>query len=723
MSRKLTTRRGAAAALLAAALLPLSPAVTPKAYAADPTAAAGTAAWLRTQTADGRLLSSAYGVTYGGSIDSFFVQVAAGAPAARVQAMANELASKSTAYTTYTDDAGVTQTISGATGKLLLAAGVAGTDPTRAGGRDLRAQALRTVQADGRVKDLGGDDYANMFSQAFVVLGLARTGDLPSKPVEWLVGLQCTGGGFTLDTTAPCSDATKADPDSTALALMALRAAKAKGVAGVDAPVASAVSWLAGKQGPDGGFGGSGPTVNANANSTGLAAAALVGTGNDTVVTKAQQYVSSLRVTSGPSAGAIAYNAEALSDIGGPGGTVTATARDQFVRATAQGALALNPVGFDTLAAPALDAGAYVPAKPFRILDTRTTSAVPGQTGVALQVAGVGGLPANIGSVVLNVTVTDPQAAGYLTAYPAGTSRPTASNVNFVAGQTIPNLVTVKVGSNGQVTLFNGAPGRTQVVADVVGYTTGGSATVAGMTQTASPVRLLDSRESGVVPANSTRELQVTGRSNIPAGATAAVLNLTVTEPGAPGYLTAYAAGGSSAGTSVLNFVTGETRANLVVAPLSASGAVTLGNTSPAPSQVVADVVGYIVGGQAARSGAYVVETPSRVLDDVTANRPLTTARTVTVSTTSAVGSRYGAVMTNATAARPAAAGYLALERESSGARTLVYDTTSTVNFVAGVPSSNAALVETSEAGNVQVVGASPAPVYALLDRFGGYIA
>ena len=57
---------------------------------------------------------------------------------------------------------------------------------------------------------------------------------------------------------------------------------------------------------------------------------------------------------------------------------------------------------------------------------------------------------------------------GYITVYPTGATDATASNLNFVAGQDIANLVTAKVGTNGQVDIYNFA-GDTQVLFDVVG--------------------------------------------------------------------------------------------------------------------------------------------------------------------------------------------------------------------------------------------------------------
>jgi hypothetical protein len=118
----------------------------------------------------------------------------------------------------------------------------------------------------------------------------------------------------------------------------------------------------------------------------------------------------------------------------------------------------------------------FTSAGPTRVLDTRdgtgtgTTTAVAAYSSISLQVTGVNGVPANgVTAVVLNVTVTAPTAVGYLTVYPDGRTRPTASNLNFTTGQTIPNLVTVPV-NNGKVDYFNGSPGTVHLVADLAGY-------------------------------------------------------------------------------------------------------------------------------------------------------------------------------------------------------------------------------------------------------------
>jgi hypothetical protein len=73
-------------------------------------------------------------------------------------------------------------------------------------------------------------------------------------------------------------------------------------------------------------------------------------------------------------------------------------------------------------------------------------------------------------ALVLNVTVTNPTAASYLTLWPDGTPRPLASDLNFVAGQTVPNLVVVKLGASSPTFDVYNAAGSTDVVIDLVGF-------------------------------------------------------------------------------------------------------------------------------------------------------------------------------------------------------------------------------------------------------------
>jgi hypothetical protein len=110
---------------------------------------------------------------------------------------------------------------------------------------------------------------------------------------------------------------------------------------------------------------------------------------------------------------------------------------------------------------------------PTRLLDTRNgTGGWLGALGhtqtIDLAVGGSAGVPASAGAVVLNVTATEAGGPGYLTVYPCGGAVPLASNLNFTAGDTRANLVTVRLGTNGKVCFYS--YGRTSVLADITGY-------------------------------------------------------------------------------------------------------------------------------------------------------------------------------------------------------------------------------------------------------------
>jgi hypothetical protein len=112
---------------------------------------------------------------------------------------------------------------------------------------------------------------------------------------------------------------------------------------------------------------------------------------------------------------------------------------------------------------------------PVRILDTRSgpQGAPPGAVGQDAEITAVvadgGVVPVGASSVVANTTATQATAPSYLTVYPAGVTRPLASNVNFGPGQDIPNLVIMKVGTGGNVKTYN-ANGQVHVIFDAVGY-------------------------------------------------------------------------------------------------------------------------------------------------------------------------------------------------------------------------------------------------------------
>ncbi|MDY0816623.1 hypothetical protein [Kitasatospora purpeofusca] len=290
-------------------------------------------------------------------------------------------------------------------------------------------------------------------------------------------------------------------------------------------------------------------------------------------------------------------------------------------------------------------ASTFVANGPTRLLDTRDgigTGGVRAQVGenasIGLQIAGVAGVPArNVTAVVLNVTVTEPTAESFVTVYPSGSGVPSASNLNFSAGQTVPNLVTVPVGADGKVAFYNHV-GSTDVVADLAGYYVSGEPRTGGVFRNRGrPTRLLDTREGigtgGVraqVGENASIGLQVAGVSEIPArSVTAVVLNVTVTAPTAESFLTVYPSGSGVPSASSLNFSAGQTVPNLVTVPVGPDGKVAFYNHAGS-TDVVADIFGYFSVGD--QLGLSALSFSSPTVDASTGTAAVTLTWTVTDS-------------------------------------------------------------------------------------------
>jgi hypothetical protein len=254
------------------------------------------------------------------------------------------------------------------------------------------------------------------------------------------------------------------------------------------------------------------------------------------------------------------------------------------------------------VAAPAAtppSAGLFTAIIPNRVLDTRNSATRLGAGQVInVPMSGTPGVPTTgVGAVVLNVTATNPTAASYLTVYPTGTVPPLASNLNFSAGQTVPNRVIVKVGTAGSVSFYN-AFGSVDVVADVGGWFSDGSTAATGsMFVGVAPARILDTRASAAVGSSATIVLTVAGQGGVPAMTAgvppaAAVLNVTVTNPTAASFLTIWPDGSTRPLASDLNYQPALTVPNLVVVRLGATGAIDLYNAF-GTTDVIVDVVGW----------------------------------------------------------------------------------------------------------------------------------
>ncbi len=222
----------------------------------------------------------------------------------------------------------------------------------------------------------------------------------------------------------------------------------------------------------------------------------------------------------------------------------------------------------------------YQPQRPSRVLDTRSGGRV---TQAQVQ------LPRGIAGSALNVTVTSPSSSGYVTVWPCDSARPNSSNLNFTAGETVPNLVLARVPASGLVCLFSSVPSH--LLVDVQGtFSSGG-----GLTIPADPRRALDTRSTGgAVSANENQPTVLNLRSlgKVSSDAIGAVLNVTAVNAYGSGWLTVYPCAEGRPTASNVNFSGGQTVANNVLTKLDGNGNICI--SSSQQTDLLVDVAGWL---------------------------------------------------------------------------------------------------------------------------------
>lgn len=170
------------------------------------------------------------------------------------------------------------------------------------------------------------------------------------------------------------------------------------------------------------------------------------------------------------------------------------------VRTSAPGHLVVDVLGWMPTASD------FHPVTRARLVDTRSgkgapRAKVPAGGSVTVQVGGRASIPTTgVRAVALNLTSVNAADDGYLTSHVAGTTRPTASVLNYAARQARSNSVTARLSADGRLTIHSSA--ASDVVVDVAGWY---GATVSVPAGTA----------PGTVttPATTTRILQLTNQA------------------------------------------------------------------------------------------------------------------------------------------------------------------------------------------------------------------
>jgi hypothetical protein len=249
---------------------------------------------------------------------------------------------------------------------------------------------------------------------------------------------------------------------------------------------------------------------------------------------------------------------------------------------------------------------------PVRVLDTRPApdniglpGPIPANQNKEFQVAGVLTVPASATAVTGNLTITGQTKGGFVTlSTTAPPTDPTTSTINFPAGDTRANGVTIKLSPTGTLfVVYKASAGNTtQIIFDVTGYYTALGDGSGARFVPLSPGRRMDTRFaappqglSGAFTANVARTLVIESYQGVPVNATAIAGNLTVVNQTKGGYISMTQATTNSPTTSTLNFPAGDVRANGVTGPMT-DPAGTVGlvfKASSGTAHMILDLTGY----------------------------------------------------------------------------------------------------------------------------------
>jgi alpha-tubulin suppressor-like RCC1 family protein len=350
---------------------------------------------------------------------------------------------------------------------------------------------------------------------------------------------------------------------------------------------------------------------------------------------------------------------------------------------------------------------AYTPVTPVRVLDTRTGSGPVGAGG-AVTLDLTSRVPATATAVILNVTGVTPTANTFVTVYPAAQARPTASSLNLAPGDTRPNQVTVSLGANRSVSLFNNA-GSVHLLADLAGYY---APDAAARFTAMRPDRLLDTRiDGGPLGPGATRVLGLSDR--VPASATAVTFNLTATGATASTFVTAWAADAPRPNASNVNLPAGDTRANLVTVPIGPDRRVMVFNNAGSV-HLLADVTGFYTPDFGA---LFVPRSPVRVLDTRTGGGPVAAGERAHLDLAGTAALTTTGALLNVTAVDATAPTFVTAYSDR-----LDLPQASTLNLSTGQTVANAAMVTLTDSLGISVFN-NAGSVHVVADLAGVFVA
>jgi hypothetical protein len=357
---------------------------------------------------------------------------------------------------------------------------------------------------------------------------------------------------------------------------------------------------------------------------------------------------------------------------------------------------------------------------PQRLIDTR--DGIGGFTGLVgagctLRIdAALTGVPADARALALSVTAIA-AGRGYLTVYPCASGQPPTSNVNArPLGTPTPNLAIALLDVDRTVCIYSQNPAH--LVVDMTGWWTTDGPT---RFRSISPTRVEDTRlDTGRTPAPPETPHEIDLSAVVPAGTTAVVANLTVTEPTGPGHLAAFPCGVTPR-SSNLNFRPGESRA--VAITVGISSGLRLCTQSNVAHHVVVDLMGFYEPTPQFGPAASLTPVPgTRLADSRTPDGPWTSAfgagtvRSLRPTEGRADSPQATAVVVNTVATNATGPGFVSIYPCDTDV-----PSTSVVNFDVGEEATNLAFVDLSTAGEICFYTSTGVDV--VVDLFGVMVA
>jgi hypothetical protein len=229
-------------------------------------------------------------------------------------------------------------------------------------------------------------------------------------------------------------------------------------------------------------------------------------------------------------------------------------------------------------------------------------------------------IPANAQAIVGNATVVSPAGAGFVTLWPDGQPRPSVSNLNYTAGQVVPNAFTVGLGGSGMFRTFSSS--TTHFIVDATGYFAPPGAGGLYYHPLPRPIRLFDTRapipgfaacaylnQPLVADAELARPARIACDGlTIPADAQAIVGNATVVGPSGAGFVTLWPNGPPRPPVSNLNYTAGQVVPNAFTVGLGADGQ--FRTYTSASTHFIVDITGYYSPSQSDANGTGLLYNP-----------------------------------------------------------------------------------------------------------------